>query len=544
MKGTAEERLAWLDQLYPTWEEHTLWTRFAENVKKYRDRIFLICQDQSYTYEDIKIGADHMARSLYALGVRPGDHVAVFLYNSPEYLYMIFALAKLGAVKIPVNMKLGDEEKAYVLRQSDASWAVGTKLPPEEILREIPALKGWVRADRWKEFWNFGEGISEELVEQTEQESRDPKGVCDIMYTSGSTSFPKGVMLTHDMILRSSFGSCRTRLMEEGRRMFIPIPFYHIFAYNEGIMTMLHVGGTMVISENKFDPVTSLELMKKHQVHDIICVSIVMIEILERGKPKPEDYPHLHAAYWASTCPEWVWDAGKKAFGITDVTTGYGMTECGSTSTLMSPLAPSDQVKHYVGKLKDGGVAGMNGTGSLIQLKICDPDTGEEVLTGKPGEILCRGLTVTPGYYRNPEANQKAFTEDGWFHTGDLGWFQEDGLLTFCGRTNDTYKINGENVSPQFLDQMIGKCPLVEQVEVVGIRHDRYGEAGVAFVDVKEDTPQSRQEIENYCRQTLARFQVPKYFIYENSERWPRTATGKVQKGKLRERAQELVAVL
>ncbi len=217
------------------------------------------------------------------------------------------------------------------------------------------------------------------------------------------------------------------------------------------------------------------------------------------------------------------------------------MTECGSTSTLMSPLDREHGVKHYVGRLKDGGAAGKKEyDGHLIQLKICDLDTGKEAETGKQGEILCKGLTVTPGYYKNDEANRNSFTEDGWFRTGDLGCFNEEGYLSFQGRKSDTYKINGENVSPQYVDIIIGQCPDVEQVEVVGINSERYGEMGVAFIDAGEADEEKKERIKAYCKQKLARFQVPKYYVFENNENWPRTSTGKVQKRKLRERAQNM----
>lgn len=541
MKGTKEERLKALDELYPVWEEETLWTHFVKSVDRWGEREFLICGENHYTYNEIKKRADKVAKGLYAMGMRPGDHAAVFLHNSSRYLCLMLALAKMGVVKIPVNMGLGEDEKFYVLKQSEANWAIGIKLPAVEKREDLKQVRLINTNDSWDDIFKAGESIPDETIEAIEEQYRDPKGVCDILYTSGSTSFPKGVMLTHEMLLRSSYATCRTRLMEEGRRLFIPIPFYHIFAYNEGILPMMYVGGTIIISEHKFEPLEALELMKKYEANDIICVSFVMIQILSEGKPKPEDFPHMHAAYWASTCPEWVWDAGRKAFGITDVTTGYGMTECGSTSTLMSPVDPADGVKHYVGRLKDGGAAGKKEYGGhLIQLKICDLDTGEEVGTGKQGEILCRGLTVTPGYYKNEEANKKSFTEDGWFHTGDLGCFNEDGYLSFQGRKSDTYKINGENVSPQYVDIIIGQCPDVEQVEVVGIDSERYGEMGVAFIDAGEADEEKKERIKAYCRQKLARFQVPKYYVFESNENWPRTSTGKVQKRKLRERAQNM----
>lgn len=539
MKGTGEERLAALDCLYLAWDRHTVWSRFETNAERYGSKIFIIYQDREYTYKEVLEEAKRRSRSLYALGVRPGDHVALLLYNSPEYLYMLFGIARLGAVKIPVNMKLAEEEKVYVLRQSKAKWALGERLPAGK--EKMPQMEAMVPREQWEEFLRGGDTVSEEQMERLERENRNPDGLCDIMYTSGSSGFPKGVKLTHSMLLRSSYGTCRTRMMEEGRRLFVPIPFYHIMAYAEGVLPALYVGGTLILTDRKFDPEYGLDLMRRHQANDIICVSLLMMKLLQEGHPRPEDFLSMHAAYWASTCPEWVWDEGRRAFGIRDVTTGYGMTECGSTTTIISPLAPPDQVKTMVGGLKDGGAAGRpEWSGRLLEIKICCPETGQELRAGEKGELLCRGLTVTPGYFENEEANKRCFTEDGWFRTGDLGSIDENGIFTFCGRKNDVYKINGENVSPQYLDQIIGRCPEVNQVEVVGIRHERYGEVGVAFIDAGDVTEEKKHRIEEFCRKKLASFQVPRYYVYGSHSQWPCTASGKVQKRKLREIAEKM----
>ena len=180
----------------------------------------------------------------------------------------------------------------------------------------------------------------------------------DIMYTSGSTSFPKGVMLTQDMMLRSSFGTCRSRRMEVGRRILVPIPLYHIFGYNEGMLAAMWVGGSIVLCDRKAEGSYILELLRTSQANDIISVPLIIMRILEALGDTTANLPDMHAGYWASTCPDWIWDRAKEAFGITDVTTGYGMTECGSTTTLFSPGCESRDLMRYQGYLKDCGCAG------------------------------------------------------------------------------------------------------------------------------------------------------------------------------------------
>ncbi|MCD8082039.1 MAG: acyl--CoA ligase, partial [Clostridiales bacterium] len=502
-----------------------------------QDRICFICEDQAYTYREVLEQVNRTAKSLYALGIRPGDHVAVSLYNNPIYYFLIFALAKLGTVKIPINMQLEDEEKRYIIKHSDTNWMIGIQIPelPSE---NFPFLRGTINLNDWEIFLAMGDSVEESVIMLLEEKYRNPYEVSDILYTSGSTSFPKGVTLTHDALLRTSYATCRTRLMEEGRRILVPIPFYHIFAYSEGILASIHVGGSIVFSNRRFDADNYLNLMHRHHVNDVICVPLIAIQMIESGNVQAEDYPDLHALFISPAGPDWLWQAVRKAFGVADVTTGYGMTECGATTTILSPQAPAEWIRQYTGKLKDAAAAGIHSAYPyLLELKICDPNTGEEILTGQTGEILCRGLTVTPGYYKNEEANQAAFQEDGWFRTGDLGALSENGLLAFHGRKNDMYKINGENVSPHNLEIIISQCPEVENVEIVGIPHEKYGEIGVAFIDANDPDDDKKRAIEDYCREHLARFQIPKYFIYESRENWPRTSTNKVQKGKLRERA-------
>lgn len=553
MIGTVCERIAALDQLYPTWEEHTLWSRFKINSEKFADSEFLVFEGLSLTYAQTRERVNTVAKSLLALNVRPGDHVALLLNNCPEFIFLIFALSEIGATKVPINAGVNREELHHVVSNSDAVFLITEYILDDAILAELPNVQKVVvtknnpffsseKIIHWAEFCHLAEKVEDAELERVSRECRNPHGLSDILFTSGSTSLPKGVLVTSDMILRTAYSTCLCRHMEIGRRMFIPIPLYHAFAYVEGVLSMLLVGGTVIMSRQKFSPENALHLMRDFHANDIICVPIIMMNILTRGKPRPEDFPDLHAAYWASSCPDWVWDACRAAFGIRDITTGYGMTECGSTSTMTSPLDPSDYVKKYVGRIKPGGQAGLPELdGHQMQIKICDVETGEELPAGERGEIRCRGVTVTKGYYKDPGANAAAFDENGWFRTGDLGMFNENGCLTFLGRNNDTYKINGENVSPKFLEQIIGKCPLVNVVEVVGVCHPKCGEVGAAFVDTCDASDEGKAEIRKYCEAHLARFQIPEFFFYSNSSTWPRTASGKIKKSKLREIAEEFL---
>lgn len=538
---------AQIDKLYPHWEPHTVWTRFTCSARRFPQRQLFVFEEGDCTYAQAHALARQAARALLALGIRPGDHVALMLHNCPAFLILTFALAAVGAVKIPVNANVGLEELDYVLHHTGARLLFSEKQFPGALFHDLEGFWGTVLANcralgplspgeqTWEGFLQGGASVPEGELDRVSQSCQDPYGLVDIMFTSGSTSHPKGVMLTHDMLLRSSYATCRCRNIEEGRRIFVPIPLFHLMAYNEALLPALYMGGTLILTNQRYDVAHCLEMMRLHRANDIVCVSSIMVDLLTKGSPRPEDFPHLRHAYWAAACPEWVWQAGRESFGLEDVCTGYGMTECGSTTTMLTVSDPPELARTCHGRLKNAGAAGCpEFGGNLLELKICGPD-GRVLPPGERGEICCRGLTVTKGYYNNPEANARAFTQDGWFHTGDLGVLDQAGYLTFCGRDSDMYKVNGENVSPQFVDQVIGASPLVTAVEVVGIRDPKCGEVGVAFIDAPDASQQAQEAIRQYCETHLAKFQVPKYFIFSSSDQWPRTGSGKVKKAKLRE---------
>ena len=553
MIGTQQERMAALDALYPAWEKCTLWTRLRKNAERFADREFVIFEDAAYTYRETVEQVEKTARSLIALGVHPGDHVGLFLNNCPEFVFLIFALSEIGAVEVPINPRLKDAELRHILKNMDVRFLLGNAALPALASEDTAALKSCVLEQpilcgcpvlSWDSFWKAGEQISQERLRQISDSCQDPDAMSTIIFTSGSTTMPKGVMMRHDMMLRAAYGTCRCRCMEVGRRLCVPLPLFHAMGFIEGLLTMLLVGGAAILSRERFQPAHILQMMREHGANDIICLTPMMINILTKCEIHAADYPQVHAAYFAATTPEWVWDAVRKAFGIRDVTTAYGMSECGSTLVMVSSADSEDKVTWCHGRLKPGGAAAAPGLdGKMNEMKICDPETGEELSVGQLGELYYRGLTVTKGYYNNPEATAEALAGDGWFRTGDIGYIDGEGYLSFQGRCNDTYKINGENVSPQFLDNMIGQCEWVSAVETVGIAHDRLGAVGVAFIEPTDYSEQTKERIKQYCRDNLACFQIPKYFIFSSNQCWPRTGTGKIQKKQLKTVASELVSI-
>lgn len=543
MIGTSAERLAYLDEQYPVWKDYTIWQFYEQSAARFPENDFLVYADRTFSYEEIRQYAMRISESLIALGVRQGMHVAVRLKNRPEHVCLILALARIGAAKISVNTHASEEELHFILEKAEADYLFtddlamqtssicGERIKTIITFRHEETLDGRVicfddflqNAADWKEQW----------------ENKDPFVMSDIMFTSGSTSRPKGVVMTHDMVVRSGYATARTRLMETGRRICVPIPLYHAFAYIEGLMSAITIGGALLLSQERYDAERTLQLMRDMHANDVICVSAIMIDLLMKGAPRPEDYPSMHAAYWASACPEWTWQRARDAFGITDVGTGYGLTECGSTATLIRPTDDPQMVERCHGRLKMAGSAAVvDQRDVLLEIKITNIDTKETLGPGEKGMIWLRGVTMTPGYYKEPEINETVI-ENGWFCTGDIGALDCDGYLTFLGRNNDTYKINGENVSPQFVESILCRDDKVNAIEVVGIDHPKCGAIGVAFVDTDENEAVVEQELRAYAKEHLASFQCPGCYIFLPIDEWPRTGTGKISKKELRKLAAE-----
>lgn len=542
MLGKLEDRLSELNNLYPVWKKETIWKKFAYTASRFPENIFVIQNDNKrYSYADAEKEIYLLVKGFLEIGIKPGDHVAVQLYNSLEMVFTTIALSKIGAVKIPINIAISSNELTYILIQSDSCFLISNY--PEQLVNKemVNGLKGIiltkercceniVSAIPWSSVRQKGARAGKKLLNSILPIDGD--SVSDIMYTSGTTGKPKGVILNHDMLMKSAFASCLNRGFEIGRRIYVPLPLFHSYGYIEGLLAAILVGGAIIINDEKFNAEKSLKYMLKHKANDILSVPSQMIGFIKYLKKNPMSLPDLHSVYCSATsCPAWVWSDIKKYLGVDDLITGYGMTEVCGASMQTQPYDSLETISTRVGKILPDGCQ--------IQYKVVDSLTGEICLPGHKGELWCRGDVVTKGYYKNPIANNAYFTDDGWFKTGDVGRFDENGYLDLNGRVDDIYKINGEKVSPKSLEDVIGKCSTVNTVEVVGIPDEKLGAVGVAFIQLHDDTIHNRIITEKFCYENLAYFQVPKYFIYLPCTDWPRTSSGKIQKFKLKKIALE-----
>jgi fatty-acyl-CoA synthase len=541
------KRRAELESKYPVWRPATLSEFFYRIAESFPDNDFIVTTDDSWSYSRAAVIIEQIVKALVKFGVEKGDHVAVALNNCPEYFFLTFALSQLGAVKVSINTKLAPSGIRQILEQSDSKYLF---IENDNLL--LPKLKNKFNAFSLKSYCVVGApffpangGISwEKFIEagnsfKIENNNISPHDITDIFYTSGSTSEPKGVMLTHDMLLRSAYASTLNRGFESGRRIYVPLPFYHVYGYVEGLLAALFVGGAILCGQNKFEARKSLAFLSRTRANDILGVPSIMMGLVKEQEMMPVDLSALHAVYCsASTCPEWLWARIRNVLNVSDVITGYGMTEvCGAS--VQTDCCDGDQILSVkVGKVLCGGASGNPGwDGRQIQYRVVDVQTGLDVPNGAYGELWCRGSVVTVGYYNNERANKESFTEDGWFKTGDIGSFDESGYLELHGRADDIYKVNGENISPRYIEAEIIKCPHVKYVEVLGVAYPKYGEVGVAFVELWADTPQARRELIEYTSGNLGGFQRPYRFYFMNEDMWPIGSTGKINKHSLKQMA-------
>ncbi|MEW5898610.1 MAG: class I adenylate-forming enzyme family protein, partial [Bacillota bacterium] len=370
-----------------------------------------------------------------------------------------------------------------------------------------------------------------------------PDDIFDIMYTSGTTTLPKGAMLSHDMSLRNIFSICVHRAIENGRRFYSPLPFYHIFAWNVLIMLSTFIGGSL-ITHSQFSPAEALWLMEKYKANEITCVPSILLAIINHPERQKYDLSSLRSVFCAATpAPLPLWKRAVEELKLMEIGTAYGLTEAGGAITLTFPGETLEIVATRVGELMAPNCSGVpEFAGRNVQVKIVDVETGEELPPGKEGELLCRGNTVCRGYYKRPQLNAELIDKDGWLRTGDLLILHPDGYFQFTGRSKEIYKTSGENVIPKEIEDIISTHPKVNQVYVVGVPHEIMGEVGVAFIELKAGESATRREIIGFCKDKLAKFKIPRYVFFVSGRELPFTATGKIQKFKLVEYAKKLLA--
>jgi fatty-acyl-CoA synthase len=566
MEATVGERQAALARRFPLWQPRTLDQMLESAVREFSDRPYVITDERSWTYGEMLVWSGRLAAGLIREGVKPGEHVAVLLANHPEFVALKFAISRAGAVAVPINYLNRRDELGYVLRQSNASMLVTMDgfrgLDYLGMLDEL--APGWETGGggqllpRLRRVVVFPVGGSPSRVSamgltslEDDERSRptiDHPGAAstsDIIYTSGTTGSPKGVQLTHDMLLRTAFGSAYARAFSDGLRTLFSLPMYHVYGYVEGMLSVLFVGGA-IIPRLKFDAADTLRALARHRATDLLLIPTMTMALLQELRKAPYDLSSLKTLISSGgRAPTSIWDQMAALFGSKEVTTGYGMTEVTASSTVTRPDDPTERLRTTNGRLRFVGPAGDPGLGGvLVQYRVVDPDTGLDVTPGQVGELVAKGPGVTAGYYDKPDATAAAFTADGWLRSGDLGRFDAEGYLTLAGRCKESYRCGGEQVLPGEIEDLLTTHPDVQQAHVVPVPNDRMGEVGVAFVVLTPGSSVTPLELVELCAGRLARFKVPLHVLSIKAEDVPVTPSGRARKFMLVQKALDALGLV
>lgn len=541
-----------MSQIVSPGEKITVGEMFDRAVREYANRPFLSFDGATETFEATGRAVDHVARALIAAGVQPGDHVPVWLTNRMEWVHLMFALAKIGAVMIPINTRFRTADLAYVLRQSDSSTLITIdRAGPVEFLQMVseacPQLKAavpgkWSATDypRLKQVISLGEGSaigvvpwSEFLESAEEASSREvarrssslrPSNTLYIMYTSGTTGFPKGVMQTHNAIENALQAEERLAVTpEDCTLMFLPL--FHTFGYFEGPM-LCAVSGTRLILTETFDPREALSLIESERVTLIHGFDTHWQDLMDCEGRESFDLSSLRTGYLASGLSSTARVAERAHRELCPTVTGWGMTECmpGALSSFFG-----DTLHH---------AAWTSGYPAPdAEFRIVDPATGRDVPDGHPGEMLLRGPMVMKGYYNKPEETAAAIDGEGFLHTGDVGVRESDGYIRFLGRYKEMLKVGGENVDPVEVESFYLQHPDVARIQIIGVPDARLSEVPAAFVQIRPGAAFDEEALRAYAKGKLASFKIPRHFLF--IEVYPMTPSGKVKKFELRKLAAE-----
>jgi len=464
---------------------------------------------------------------------------------------------------VPVNYLLRRDEMGYVLGQSEASILVTMdRFRDLDYLQALDELApGWEgggggeRLPHLREVFVFSPGggrrpgarTLDDLAERGAaggpvSSPADPASPADIVYTSGTTGMPKGVLVSHDSLVRIAYASAYTRAFQDGRRILFSLPLYHVFAYVEGLLCALFAGGA-VAPQPTFDALATLQAIERHRIDEVLLVPTMTLAVLDVAREKAFDLSSLSAVFSSGgQSPRSVWQEVKGLLGAEEIFTAYGMTETTASTTCTQPDDPLDRLMTGQGQLKPAGVAGdPNLDGHLAIYKVVDLVSGDELSPGEDGELLARGPAVTRGYYKKPQETAAAFTPDGWLRTGDIGHIDADGYLSLTGRKKESYRCGGELVMPKEIEDLLLAYPGVVQAHVVPVAHRRMGEVGAAFIVFDEGVTPDPDAIVAHCKERLARFKVPAHIFPVADVELPTSASGKIQKFVLSERAARLL---
>ncbi|RID82885.1 AMP-binding protein [Peribacillus asahii] len=510
-----------------------------------------------YTYREFEKLCREVARGFMSLGIEQGDHMAIWATNKPEWLISQFSTAKMGGVLVTVNTNYRRSELEYLLQQSDATtiilmeeyrghsfietlYEVVPELreskPGQLQSKRLPKLKNVIVLGEnrypgtysWDDVLKGKADVTEEMLDER-MSNQSPSDVINMQYTSGTTGFPKGVMLTHSNLVNNGVNIAACMKLTNEDRLCIPVPFFHCFGCVLGTMACVSVGATMVPLE-EFNPSDVLRTVAAEKCTALHGVPTMFIAELNLDDFDSYDVSTLRTGIMAgSNCPIEVMKNVVEKLGMSEITITYGQTESSPGITMTRTDDPIELRVSSVGRALPN-----------VEVKIVDPITGEEVPSGEQGELCTRGYHVMKGYYKNPEATQEAIDHEGWLHTGDLAVMDENGYCKITGRLKDMIIRGGENVYPREVEEFLYQHPAILDVQVVGVPDKKYGEAVMAWIILKEGETLTEEEVKEYCKGQISHFKIPRYVQF--TKQYPMTASGKIQKFKLKEQSLDVIS--
>lgn len=535
-------------------KEITIGQVLRNSAQTHADRVYMQVGDLRMTFAEVDAAVDKVATGLLKAGVGHGDHVAVWLTNTPEWVLTLLATARIGAAVIPVNTRYKTAETEYILTQSDAKalimtpemWGIDyvdmlSQIAPSVRgqsagaldLPELPCLETVIMVGDPKADWAtpYEDLLNTEadlaLLSKAEVETTADSKLL-ICYTSGTTGRPKGAMHNHRVIHQSVRVGDRLR-MTAGSRIVAHLPFYHVAGMFMCLLPSLAAGTTMYLMPH-WDANHALDLIEQERVDGFGGLMTHYLDMMGTEGFETRDLSSLEGTWMGgATVPEDLFKRIVNAFGLSRLLSTYGMTE-NTISTTFSRWDDSfeDCRRNTAPILAD------------CELRIVEPDTGRVLGPNEAGEIQCRGSTVMMGYYKNPEETAKTIDKEGWLHTGDIGKLDERGYLSLTGRIKEMFKVGGTNAYPSEIEQHLASHPAIEMSVIVGVPDARLGEVGMAFVRPRSGTTLTADEVVSHCKGQIADYKVPRHVKLVES--FPLTTTGKVHRAQLVQDGQDHVA--
>ena len=529
-------------------------------VEKYPDQYAFkyTTLDYTRTYKEFRRDVDECAAALISLGVKAGDHVAVWATNIPAWFITFWATTKIGAVLVTVNTAYKIHEIEYLLRQSDTHTLIMIEefkdINYKEIIEELcPELKSLTPGDAlYSKNLPFLRNVvtvgfsMEGCLEWNEMLSRSalvpidevrrraslvkPDDVCNMQYTSGTTGFPKGVMLTHRNIVNNGKTIGDRMDLSTADRMMIQVPMFHCFGMVLSMTSMMTHGGTLCPMPY-FSPKSSLACVNDERITCFNGVPTMFIAMFNHPDFAKTDFSYMRTGIMAgANCPADLMRRAADEMNMREIISVYGQTEASPGCTMGEVNEDLDHRVETVGSAFPG-----------VECKIIDPETGEELPDGESGEFVARGFNIMKGYYKMPEATAQTIDKDGWLHSGDICCRTEDGYYKVTGRLKDMIIRGGENLYPREIEEFYLTNPKVRDVQIVGVPDERYGEECCAWIILHKGESSDENEMKEFGNASIARHKVPRYFVFVKE--FPMNAAGKILKYKMREQSIDMLGL-